>query len=377
METVTLIATAAFGLESVVARELRELGYAETTVEDGRVIFEATLDAIPRCNLWLRSANRVQVMVGRFEAHDFGELFDRTNDLPWERWIPKNGSFPVNGRSVKSQLSSVPACQRMVKKSIVERLKKTHAVEWFEEDGPACAVEVALNNDVATLTLDTTGPSLHERGYRVDGGTAPLRETLAAGLIQLSFWNRERPFADPFCGSGTLVVEAAMIGRNMAPGRFRDFAAEEWPAIPAEAWVRAHEEANDAVRDGFNEPLVGSDVDGHAIGRARKHAEAAGVAADVRFETKPVKEFAARRRYGCIVTNPPYGERLEETDVPRLYEEFGRAARKLEDWSVYALTSHPDFETHFGRDSDRRRKLYNGRLACTLHQYLGPKPPWQ
>lgn len=378
MERVTLLATAAFGVESVVARELRDLGYEDVSVEDGRALFEAPLDAVPRCNLWLRSASRVQIVVGRFEARDFGELFDRTKALPWEDWIPGNGAFPVNGRSVRSQLHSVPDCQRIVKKAIVERLKTRHTVEWFEEDGPTFAVEVALLKDTATLTLDTTGPALHERGYRTRSGHAPLRETLAAALVLLGYWDRDRPFLDPCCGSGTLPIEAAMIGRNVAPGRRRSFAAEEWPRIPTELWDRAREEADAAVLPSFNEPLVGADIDPKAIESARFHAGNTPVADDVRFEVRPLAKTVSNRRYGCVVTNPPYGERVgEEAEVVRLYEEMGRRLPGLEGWSIYVLTSHPEFESLYGHRADRRRKLYNGRIECTFHQFLGPPPPWK
>ena len=256
MASIELIATASFGLEAVVARELKQLGYEDQTTDDGRVTFVADEAAVCRANLWLRSADRVRLKLGEFEARDFGTLFDRTNALPWSDWLPENAEFPVQGKSVRSQLSSVPNCQSIVKKAIVEKLKQQYKCDWFDENGPTCAVEVSLLKDRATLTIDTSGPGLHKRGYRTLSGAAPLKETLAAGLVQLSYWNRERPLIDPFCGTGTIPIEAALIGRNIAPGLHREFAAEQWPRIPEHLWTEARSEAQDSVTDELASPIL-------------------------------------------------------------------------------------------------------------------------
>lgn len=375
-EKLELIATTAFGLEAVVARELKVLGYAEQVITDGRVRFTADAGAICRCNLQLRAASRVVIVVGEFVARDFGELFEQTNALPWEDWIPARGSFPVRGRSVKSQLHSVPDCQRIVKKAIAERLKKTRGGEWLDESGPLYGLEVSLLNDAVTLTLDTSGDALHRRGYRTYGGEAPLRETLAAALVQLSYWNRERPLIDPCCGSGTIAIEAALIGRGIAPGLGRSFAAEEWPLIEQSHWSAAREEAKQLEQPALPTKIIGTDIDARAVELARRHAVAAGVANDVHFQQQPMAELRSSKKYGCVITNPPYGERMgDQREVEQLYREMGRVCGALDTWSLYVLTAHTGFERLFGRTADRRRKLYNSNLACTYYQYFGPKPP--
>ncbi|MBX3437723.1 MAG: class I SAM-dependent RNA methyltransferase [Planctomycetaceae bacterium] len=372
----TLIATAAFGLEAIVKRELQQLGYEPTSVEDGRVRFSGDAAAIARTNLWLRSADRVLLEVGEFEAHDFGELFDRTHTLPWEQWLSVDAAFPVTGRSVKSQLHSVPDCQRIVKKAIVERLKAVHHRDWFDETGPSYPVDVSLLRDRATLTIDTSGAGLHKRGYRTLVGRAPLKETLAAALVQLSFWNASRPFADPCCGSGTIPIEAALLGRHIAPGINRSFIAEQWPQVEHRVWNDARTEARDVIRAKPEFRLIGTDIDASELTLARQHAAAAGVADDVHFQQRPLAEFSTPHKYGCLITNPPYGERLgEAAEVEVLYRELGRWFRELETWSAYVLTSHPNFERLFGKSAERRRKLYNARIACTYYQYQGPRPP--
>ncbi len=376
MTNYSLIATTAFGLEAVVKRELHQLGYEDVSIEDGRLRFEGDARAIARCNLWLRSADRLLVRVGEFEARDFGELFDQTNELPWEQWLSVDAAFPVNGRSTKSQLHSVPDCQRIVKKSIVERLKSAHGKDWFEETGPTYPIEVSLLRDRATLTLDTSGSGLHKRGYRTLVSQAPLRETLAAALVQLSYWNQTRLLIDPCCGAGTIPIEAAMIGRNMAPGLNRNFAAESWPQWDESIWDEARTEAQDLIRDSLDFRLIGTDIDEGAIRLARQHAIAAGVAEDVHFQQKPLAELSTSTKYGCLITNPPYGERMGEHDeVVALYRELGRHFAQLDTWSAYVLTSHPQFSPLFGRKADRRRKLYNARIACTFYQFNGPRPP--
>jgi putative N6-adenine-specific DNA methylase len=370
------LATTPFGLEAVVARELKDLGHADQRVEDGRVRFEGDAAAVCRANIRLRAASRVLLLIGEFDARDFGELFDRTRDLPWEEWVPADAAFPVRGRSVRSQLHSVPDCQAIVKKAVVERLKSVYHRDWFDETGPPRAIDVSLLNDRATLTLDTSGDALHRRGYRTLVGAAPLRETLAAALVLLSYWNRDRPLVDPFCGSGTIPIEAALIGRNIAPGLARHFAAEEWPQFPKPLWEAARQEARDLIRPALPVRILGHDRDARAIALARQHAAAAGVADDIHFQQQPLDEFRTSRPYGCLIANPPYGERLgEQREVDALYRAMGRAFAPLDTWSIYVLTSHQHFERLYGRRADRRRKLYNSNIACTYYQFLGPRPP--
>lgn len=378
MQRLELVATTSFGLEAVVARELAQLGYAEQRVEDGRVTFIGDEAAICRANLWLRSAERVLLKMGTFEATDFGILFDRTKELPWSDWLPADASFPVRGKSVRSGLHSVPDCQALVKKAVVENLKHAYRQEWFAETGALYAIEVSILRDQAMLTIDTTGPGLHKRGYRTLSGEAPLKETLAAALVQLSFWNNERPLIDPFCGSGTIPIEAAMIGRNIAPGLARTFSAEGWPRIDGELWEQARIEARDFATGKLQETLIGSDRDEKVLSLARYHAERAGVADNVQFEAKDFANLSTRRKYGCVICNPPYGERSGDIEqAEAIYRDMPRVFKPLDTWSVYVLTSHPEFERLVGQRADRRRKLYNGRIECAYYQYLGPRPPWQ
>ncbi len=375
MSQFDLIATAAFGLEKVVARELEGLGYAPKVVGSGQVWFQGDLTAICRANLWLRTSDRVLIRMGTFPATDFGQLFDQTHALPWEEWISKGATFPVNGKSHKSQLSSVPACQKIVKKAIVEKLKKSHGGDWLAETGPKYSVEIAMLNDQAILTLDTTGPSLHKRGYRKLTTTAPIKETLAAAMVLLSRWTLERPFIDPFCGSGTIPIEAAMIGRNLAPGRDRDFPSELWPQISADVWAAAHEEVRDLERRDVEMRVMGTDIDEEVLSLARYHSKVAGVEEQVHLQQRDFAELSSKKDYGCLVTNPPYGRRLGEyDDTAELYETFPNVLRRLTTWSHFILTARHDFENLVGQEASRRRKLYNGRIQCTLFQYFGPKP---
>lgn len=370
-----LIATTAFGLEAVVRRELNALGYDGTIVGPGRVLFSADVAAICRTNLWLRTADRVLVRIAAFPAEDFDALFDTTKSLAWDRWIGADAAFPVNGRSLRSQLTSVPACQRAVKKAVVESLLAAHHATELPETGPAYKIEIALLDNLATLTIDTTGPSLHKRGYRQFAATAPLKETMAAALIQLSFWRPDRPLIDPFCGSGTIPIEAAMIGRNMAPGLNRTFAAETWPNIDSQLWQDARTEARDLALPDLPERLMGTDIDSHALEIARFNAEQAGVAAQTHFQNRPFERLTSKRSYGCVITNPPYGERLgDHEEWEPLYESIPLVLRKLPTWSHYILTAYPKFEALIGRTADRRRKLYNGRIECTYFQFHGPRP---
>ncbi len=370
-----LIATSTFGLEAVVARELAALGYPSRTIQPGRMLFEGDENAVCRTNLWLRAADRVLVRLAAFEATDFGALFDQTYAAPWEAWIPPDAEFPVTGRSRKSQLSSVPACQKIVKKAIVEKLKAAHRVSELPETGPRCSVEIALLDDLATLTLDTTGPGLNKRGYRPLAGQAPLKETLAAAMVLLSFWRPERPLIDPFCGTGTIPIEAALIGRNLAPGLHRKFAGESWPRLPQACWRRARDEALALARPDLPGTILGSDVDEEALRLARQNAVRAGVERDVRFERKAFGELQSGEDYGCVICNPPYGERLGERDeIEALYRSMPQVLRRLKTWSHYILAAHPDFQALVGQSADRRRKLYNGRIECTLYQFHGPRP---
>ncbi|MCA9054463.1 MAG: class I SAM-dependent RNA methyltransferase [Planctomycetaceae bacterium] len=373
-----LIATAAFGLEAIVARELEALGFPDVKVEDGRVRFMGDPVDVCRANLWLRSADRVLVQLAEFEATDFGVLFDRAHELPWEDWLTEKSAFPVRGRSVRSQLHSVPDCQRLVKKAIVERLKQFCSIDWFEETGPEVAVDVHLLKDRCSITLDTSGPGLHKRGYRPLTGEAPLKETLAAALVQLSYWRRDRLLIDPCCGSGTILIEAAMIGRNMAPGLNRKFAAEAWPRIPARLWEESREAARSQIGPPLEERLAGYDVAWKPLSLAREAARLAGVFDDLHLQQRPIAEFSTQKQYGCLIANPPYGERLgERQEAEELYRVLGERLHPLETWSHYVLTSHPQFEKLFGRPATRRRKLFNGRIECNYYQYPGPRPPRQ
>lgn len=370
-----LVATSTFGLEAVVMRELAELGYEPRSTQTGRIEFEGDADAIARCNLRLRTADRVLVKLAQFPAPDFDALFDTVCELPWEDWIGPADAFPVSGRSVKSMLTSVPAVQRTVKKAMVERLMHAHGLRTLPETGPVFAVEIALLKDVATLLLDTSGDGLHKRGYRDLVGVAPLRETMAAALVDLSFWSPAKPLVDPFCGSGTIAIEAAMAGRRIAPGLSRAFAAEDWPVLDEEIWTRAHEEAKAEELPDLGEKILATDIDDEALSLARRHAHRAGVAADIHFQRKAFADLESSREYGCIVTNPPYGVRLEHhRDVLALYESMPRVFTSLPTWSFFVLTSWPDFERVIGRKAERRRKLYNAQIECTYYQFHGPRP---
>lgn len=371
-----LIATTAFGLEAIVDREIQALGYTDTRIEDGRVRFWGDYQAICRANLWLRSADRVQIVIGEFEADDFDPLFFQTRELPWEEWLPMDAQFPVNGRSFQSRLHGIPVCQKMIKKAIVERLKTKYQRAWFQETGPVYDIDFIILRDRVTLTLDATGDALHRRGYRPEAGIAPLRETLAAALIQLSYWNRERLLVDPCCGTGTIPIEAAMIARNIAPGLNRAFASESWPQVPSKYWAEARKEARDLRQKPLATRIWGSDIDPRAIELAKKNAREAGVAEDITFSVKPAGQLALTQEYACLVTNPPYGERMGDRDsVDALNRDLGAIARSHPTWSTYVLTPHPLIERQFGRRADRRRKLFNGRIECTYYQFYGPRPP--
>ncbi|TGB04572.1 THUMP domain-containing class I SAM-dependent RNA methyltransferase [Halobacillus salinus] len=372
---VTLIATAAMGLESIVANEVKALGYEDLQVENGRVIFTADVSAIPRTNLWLRTADRVKLLVGRFKATSFDQLFEETKALPWEAFISEDGEFPVVGKSVKSKLYSVPDCQSIVKKAIVERLKKKYGIaSWLKETGAFYRVEVAIHKDEAVLTIDTSGTGLHKRGYRIGQGEAPLKETLAAALVQVTNWKPDEPFVDPFCGSGTIAIEAALIGQNIAPGFNREFASENWGFIPQKVWDEAFREAEEHAN--YDQPLdiTGSDLDPEMIKVAERNALEAGLGDLVTWKQMQVSDFKPKKENGYVVTNPPYGERLnEKPEVEKMYRDLGTIMRDDPSWSVYVLTSHEGFESLYGKKATKKRKLFNGFIKTDYYQYFGKK----
>lgn len=372
----TLIATTMFGLEALAARELRGLGHHDLKVENGRVTFSGTWADLGRANLWLRTAERVLVQVGRFPARSFDELFEATRALPWEELLPADALFPVEGKSHQSQLSSVPACQAVTKKAIVAALQRRHKLERFPETGPRYRVQVALHRDEAIITLDASGLGLHKRGYRELTALAPLRETLASALVMLSGWHADRTLVDPCCGSGTLLIEAAMQARIMAPGLMRDFDASGWSQCPPAMWAELRDEARARqTPDVELRGLYGSDADGEVLTLARAATRAAGLEGLIHYEKKRLQDLQSKRKYGYLLTNPPYGVRLGEApEVDQLYRDMGRVFAPLDTWSVFVLTAHPDFEKLFGRIAHKKRKLFNANLRTDFYQYFGPAP---
>lgn len=375
MEKIELIATATFGLEAVVKRELQDLGYDDLTVENGKVTFTAMEKDIPKANLWLRVADRVLLKMGEFKAFTFDQLFEKTKALPWDEWIPEDGNFVVEGKSINSKLFSISDCQRIVEKAVVEKLKTKYDVSWFDKTGPKYTIEVALLKDVATLTIDTSGEGLHKRGYRDRQGDAPIKETLAAAMVLLSYWNKDRVLFDPFCGSGTIPIEAAMIGKNMAPGLDRKFASEEWPRIKKEYWSEARKEAFKAIDTDVKLHILGCDIDRRAIHRARDNAANFGLEDDIAFFNKDFRDAELKNEYGVVISNPPYGERIgEREEIKVLYEDLGEKFKELDTWSIYIITSDENFEQIYGKKASRKRKLYNGRIKVDYYQYYGPRP---
>ena len=371
-----LIATAAMGLEALVAKEVRALGY-ECEVENGKVIYTGDENAIARSNLWLRTADRIKIKVGEFKAYTFDELFEKTKALPWEKYLPEDAEFPVTGKSVKSKLFSVSDCQAIVKKAVVDRMKSHYKRNsWFEETGAYFRIEVALLKDVATITIDTSGQGLHKRGYRVDQGEAPLKETLAAALVSLTNWNPDKPFIDPFCGSGTIPIEAALIGQNIAPGFNREFVSENWNWFPSNVWDEARTEAEDLAK--YDQPLdiMGTDIDHRMIKIAQENSFEAGLGDLIQYKQMQVRDITTPKEYGVIVGNPPYGERLgEKPAVEQMYKEMGQAFSKLDTWSIYIMTSNENFEQFYGKPATKKRKLFNGFIRTDLYQYWGKRPP--
>lgn len=380
MDKMEWIAPCHFGLESVLKREIQDLGYEIVQVEDGRVTFAGGMDAVCRGNIFLRTAERILLKVGSFRAETFEELFERTKEIPWEEYIPQDGKFWVTkAASVKSRLFSPSDIQSIMKKAMVERLKTRYRIQWFPETGSSYPVRVFLMKDVVTVGLDTTGTSLHKRGYRPVAGKAPIAENLAAALIMLTPWKRDRILIDPFCGSGTFPIEAAMMAANIAPGMNRSFTAESWTnLIPKKSWYEAVNEAQDMIDDNIEADIQGYDADGEVLRAARRNAEEAGVSHLIHFQQREVRNLSHPKKYGFIITNPPYGERLEEKEtLPRIYKEFGDAFRKLDSWSAYMITSYDDAERYFGKKSDKNRKIYNGMIRTYFYQFSGPKPPRQ
>lgn len=378
METIQLVAPCHFGMEAVLKREIYDLGYEITKVEDGRVTFEGDEGAICRSNIFLRTAERVMVQIGRFHATTFDELYENMKALPWEKWIPQDGKFWVKkASSVKSKLFSASDIQSICKKAMVDRLKMTYHTDWFEEDGASFPVRVFLLKDEVTVALDTTGEPLHKRGYRTWTSKAPISETLAAALIMLTPWRADRILVDPFCGSGTFLIEAAMMAANMAPGMNRSFTAEAWThVIPKQLWYDTVEEAQEMVDLDVETDLQGYDLDPDMIKIARANAKQAGVEKLIHFQQRDVADLKHSKKYGFIITNPPYGERLEEKkDLPALYTTIGEVYRNLDAWSLYMITSYEEAERYIGRKADKNRKLYNGMIRTYFYQFMGPKPP--
>ncbi len=373
-----LIAPCHFGMEAMLKREIYDLGYDVTRVEDGRVTFAGDAEAIARANIFLRSAERVLLCLARFQAQSFEELFQGIRAVAWEDFIPEDGRFWVKKASTAgSRLFSSSDIQSIVKKAIVERLKQHYHREWFAEDGEEFPLRVFIYKDEVTAALDTTGESLHKRGYRKMTPRAPISETLAAAMLMLTPWHRDRILVDPFCGSGTFPIEAAMMGANIAPGINRTFTAQKWAHIvPARDWSGTYEEARDLVTPDLNMDIQGYDIDAEAVSFARANARLAGVDGMVHFQQRPVSELSHPKKYGFIVTNPPYGERMEEkAALPRIYQELGEAYSRLDSWSCYIITSYEDVERCFGRRADKNRKIYNGMIRAYIYQFLGPKPP--
>ena len=380
MKRVELIAPCHFGLEAVLKREIYDLGYDVLKVEDGRVTFLGDEEAICRANIFLRTAERILLKVGEFKATTFEELFDRTKELAWEDYIPRDGKFWVaKAASVKSKLFSPSDIQSIMKKAMVGRLKEHYHIEWFPEEGAAYPVRVFLMKDIVTVALDTSGVSLHKRGYRQVSGIAPITETLAAALIMLTPWKKERILVDPFCGSGTFPIEAAMMAANIAPGMKRTFTAQAWDnLVTEESWADSLEEANDLIVTDAQVDIQGYDADPSVLKLARKNAAMAGVEHMIHFQEREVKDLRHPKKYGFVITNPPYGERLEDGEaLPAIYTDFGEGYRHLDSWSAYMITSYENAERYFGRQADKNRKIYNGMIKTYFYQFQGPRPPRQ
>jgi len=374
MANYQLVATSAMGLEAIVAQEVKALGY-ETTVDNGKVYFEGDETAIARTNVWLRVADRVKIDVGQFPAKSFEQLFESVKALPWEKYLPVDAAFPVSGKSVKSKLFSVPDCQAITKKAIVERMKQHYKrLGFLDESGATYKIEVSILKDVATLTIDTSGAGLHKRGYRQVQGEAPLKETLAAALIQVSKWNPNRPFVDPFCGSGTIALEAAMFGQNIAPGYNREFISEDWPWMKAQIWDAVRDEAESLAN--YDQPLeiVGSDIDHRMVSIAQENATEAGFGELITFKQMQARDFTTQFSDGVMIGNPPYGERIGDVEVvEQVIRDLGKVMKNYPTWSVYMLSSMKNFEELYGRQATKKRKLFNGFIETNYYQFWGQK----
>ncbi|AYE35623.1 THUMP domain-containing class I SAM-dependent RNA methyltransferase [Clostridium septicum] len=365
-----LIATTTFGLEGITAKELKALGYEDLRTENGKVYFSGDEMDIAIANIHLRTADRILINMGEFEAKTFEELFQGTKKIKWSELIPKDGIMHVNGKSVKSTLHSVPDCQSIVKKSIVDSMSESYGISHFEESGPLYKIEVSILKDKVTLTIDTSGPGLHKRGYREEAGAAPLKETLAAAMVLISRWKEDFLLVDPFCGSGTILIEAAMIMQNIAPGMCRSFTCETWPTMDEDIFEQVREGAERAIKH-KDIKLIGYDIDGRILKVAKSNAQKAGVYDYIEFQKRDFNEFSNSNKNGFIITNPPYGERLgEKEEVEKLYETFGMYKRRFSEWDYNILTSFEGFEKPFGRKSSKNRKLYNGKIKCYYYQYF-------
>ena len=374
MKKFQLVATAAMGLEGIVADEVQALGY-ETRVDNGKVYFEGDELAIARCNLWLRVADRVKIVVAQFPVYTFDQLFEGVKAVEWEKYLPVDAAFPVSGKAVKSKLYSVPDCQAITKKAIVERMKYHYKrLGFLDESGATFKIEISILKDVATLTIDTSGAGLHKRGYRQVQGEAPLKETLAAALVKISKWNPNRPFVDPFCGSGTIALEAAMIGQNIAPGYNREFISEEWPWMKQAVWEQARNEADEAADYDQELTIIGSDIDHRMVSIAQENAFEAGFGDIITFKQMQARDFTTLLTDGVVVTNPPYGERIGEIEVvEQVIRDFGQVMANYPTWSVYMLSSMENFEELYGKKTTKKRKLFNGFIRTDLYQYWGQK----
>jgi putative N6-adenine-specific DNA methylase len=378
MLKVKLAAVCAFGLEAVVKRELLHMGYEDLKVDNGWIYFEGNLEDIVKTNINLRSAERILLVMGEFEAYTFTELHDGTFDLPWGDWITRDGKFTVNGKSLKSKLSSVPDCQSIVKKAIVNKLREEYDQEWFSEKGSEFTVQISLNKNKAILTMDTTGTreGLFKRGYRKNAVEAPLKETMAAALIQLSYWNKDRILYDPMCGSGTIAIEAALMGTNTAPGLYRSFAAEGWPVFPDDMWQDNRDYYESLVDEDVELQIYASDINQEAVKAARKNAARAGMDNYIKFECMDLKDVSLPGKYGVMITNPPYGDRIGDKEtVERVSEDLGRIFGRDKTWSNYIITPFERFEKLYGSKASRKRKLFNGNVKVNYYQYYGERKP--
>lgn len=374
MENIEITVPTLLGMEAFAAKEIRRLGYETTAVEDGRITFSGDLEAVCRTNIQLRTGERALIKIGEFKALSFEELFEKTSSLDWERWIGKNSAFPVKGHCLKSKLASTRDAQAIIKKAIAKRLSQKYGIEWLPEDGNVYQIQFSIMKDKVTLMIDTSGEPLHKRGYRQKSNLAPLRETIAAAMVMMSYWKFEYPLCDPFCGSGTIPIEAAMFKRNIAPGINRSFAAQNFVQFEPQLWEKAREEAKSLERD-IPLEIYAYDIDADTVSLAERNARIAGVEKYIKFKRTDAADFYTETPNGTIICNPPYGERLsDKKECEILYRKIGKTFSRLNNWSYYILTSHEGFEEIFGRKADKRRKLYNGMIKCNVYQYFGKKP---